>query len=115
MNTLPDSVIVAFKNIRMEPDSQEKYLSLLYLKIYRGHLQCCRRGFELRFNFNVNGIDSISDPLLYEYNLLTKQFDATKRIEMITSGIAEIWVEKNNRLLNDDQILQEIKLIRAFK
>src|SRR5690606_14399277 len=101
MNNFPDSVVKAFKAIRADRQNQEKYLTLVYLKIYRGHLQCCHQSYELRAKPNSIGIDSIADPLLFEYNLITKQFDDNKRIEMITSGIADTWVEKNKNLLSD--------------
>ncbi len=81
MNTFPDSVVKAFKALRLNRQKQEKYLTLLYLKIYRGHLQCCYQSFELRKKPNIIGIDSIADPLLFEYNLITKQFNSKSRIE----------------------------------
>lgn len=115
MNNFPDSVVKAFKAIRADRQNQEKYLTLIYLKIYRGHLQCCHQSYELRTKPNSIGIDSIADPLLFEYNLITKQFDNDKRIEMITSGIADTWVEKNKNLLSDDQIKKEYRLIKTIQ
>lgn len=115
MNTFPDSVVKAFKAIRIDRQNQEKYLTLLYLKIYRGHLQCCHQSYELRVKPNSIGIDSIADPLLFQYNLIIKQFDNNKSIEMITSNIADTWVEKNKNLLTYDQIKKEYKIIKTFQ
>lgn len=92
MNDFPDSIVKAFKELRLDLKNQEKYLTLIYLKVYRGHLQCCHQSYELRKKTNIKGIDSVADPLLFEYNFITKQFDNKRRIEMITSGIADIWV-----------------------
>ena len=114
-NYFPDSVVEAFKAIRADQQNQEKYLTLIYLKIYRGHLQCCHQSYELRAKPNSIGIDSISDPLLFEYNLITKLFDNNSRIEIITSGIADTWVERNKNLLSDDQIKKEYRLIKTIQ
>ncbi len=115
MNNFPDSVVKAFKAIRADRQNQEKYLTLIYLKIYRGHLQCCHQSYELRTKTNSMGIDSIADPLLFEYNLIIKQFDKDKRIEMINSSMADSWVEKNKYLLSDDQIKKEYRLIKSIQ
>jgi hypothetical protein len=115
MNTFPDSVVKAFKAIRTDRQNQERYLTLIYLKIYRGHLQCCHQSYELRAKPNGIGIDSIADPLLFEYNLITKQFDNNKGIEMINSAIADTWVERNKNLLSDNQIKKEYRLIKTIQ
>ena len=115
MNNFPDSVVKAFKAIRLDRHNQEKYLTLLYLKIYRGHLQCCHQSYEIRVKPYVVGIDSIADPLVFEFNLITKQFDNNKRIEMITSGLAHSWVESNKRLLKYDLIKKEYKTIKEIE
>ncbi len=112
--TFPDSVVMAFKSLRSDSINQEKYLTLLYLKIYRRHLQCCHQSYELREN-SAGGIDSIADPLLYEYNRITNFFDSNKSIERIGSGFAEAWVEKNKRLLSYDKIKQEYKTIKTIQ
>lgn len=116
MFNFPDSVVSAFKALRSDRKNQEKYLTLLYLKIYRGHLQCCHQSYEIRKTIRQDiGIDSISDPLLYEFNLITKQFDSRKRIEMISSGIADNWLTKNKQLLEYDKINSQYKLIRTIE
>jgi len=115
MNNFPDNVVRAFKALRFDRVNQEKYLTLVYLKIYRGHLQCCHQSYELRVNLNSIGIDSITDPLLFEYNLITNQFDNNKRIERISSGIADSWVNKNKKLLSYDKIEGEYKIIKTIQ
>ena len=112
--TFPDSVVTAFKFLRSDKPNQEKYLTLLYLKIYRGQLQCCHQSFELRRNL-TKGIDSILDPLLFEFNNITKFYNSNERIEMIGSGIGVVWVEKNNYLLSYDKIAQEYDTIKLIE
>lgn len=113
MSTFPDSIISAFKSLRTDRKNQEKYLTLLYLKIYRGHLQCCHQSYELRKNTS-KGIDSIADPLLYEFNLITKAYKSSNPIEIVGSSIAFFWVEKNKRLLSYDKIKREYDIIQTF-
>lgn len=115
MNSFPDSIIKAFKELRTDRENQEMYLTLIYLKIYRGHLQCCHQSYELRANPNPLGIDSITDPLLFEYNLITKQFDNDKPIELISSDIAYSWVDKNKRLLSFEHIKKEYTIIQTIR
>ncbi len=110
----PDSVVAAFKSLRADRSNMEKYLTLLYLKIYRGHLQCCHQSYELRKNVS-GGIDSLSDPLLYEYNFITRFYNSNKPIEMIGSGLADVWVEHNRRLLKDPQIKKEYDIIKTIQ
>ena len=78
-------------------------------------MQCCHQSYELRVKPFVLGIDSIADPLVFEFNLITKQFDNNKRIEMITSGLAHSWVESNKRLLKYDLIKKEYKTIKEIE
>ena len=119
MNNFPDSVVKAFKAIRSDRPNQEKYLTLLYLKILRGHLQCCHQTYELRKTsktmWNTKGIDSVADPLLYEYNFTIKMFDNNRRYEFIASSLAETWLEKNKQLLKYDKIKAEYKIIRTIE
>lgn len=115
INNIHDSIIVAFKALRSDTVNQELYLTLLFLKVYRGHMQCCHQGFELRKELNIIGIDSTTDPLVYEYNLITKFYDTTKRIEMVGSGIAYSWIEKHKNLLQDKRILKEFHAIKVIE
>jgi len=113
---VPDSVVNAFRSIRkISSPVAEEYLSLIFLKVYYSHLKCCHQSYELRTTIPGNGtIDSLSDPLLYEFNLITNYFDNSKRIEFIHSGMGHSWVEKNKRLLKNTKIretFEKIKLI----
>ncbi len=115
IHNFPDSIITAFKAIRFNKEEQEKYLTLLYLKIYTGHLICCHQSYELRKNPNAIGIDSLADPLLYEYNLITHQFNQNKRIEFVSSALAYSWIEKNNYLLSYEPIKKEYNKLKRIE
>ena len=113
---IPDSIVYSYKQLRIHGNNEYgKYLTLVFLKIYRTHLRCCRQGYELRNHISKKeNIDSLSDPLLYEFNLISKLFDNSQRIEFINSGIPHIWVEKNKKLLEYDRINKEYKEIEKI-
>jgi hypothetical protein len=104
LKDVPDSVVQAFKNLRVvDSASCGRYLTLIYLKLYLDHLRCCHQSYEVRNKFGPN-IDSVADPLLLEYVRLTKIYDINKPIEFISSGIGENWVLKNPWLMKDSLI-----------
>lgn len=105
LKNVPDSVIKAFKILRhTDTVSHKKYLTVIFLKLYLDHLRCCHQSYEMRGKMN-GSIDSVADPLLYEFNLATKMFDLNKYHEFISSGFAHTYVEKHKEFLN----LPEIK------
>jgi hypothetical protein len=107
--TPPGFVLEELKKLRqVDPDLAGKYLTLIFLKVYRSHLECCRTGYDLRsIGPDKVGIDSITDPLLYEFNSITRFFDPRKNIEFYNSGYAERSVERSPHLLNYDPIRKE--------
>ena len=102
----PIHLIKSVKLLQKEsPSSLERYLTLLYLKILKGHLHCCHQTFEIRSNvIDKVVIDSISDPILYQYNLITKQFST--ETEMISSGFVEKYIDNIPELLKYNKILE---------
>jgi hypothetical protein len=105
LTNIPDSVVYAFRNLNNK-EAKEKYLTLVFLKLYRAHMQCCHQLYDLRTKFS-NKIDSTTDPLLFEYNLATKQYNNNKPIEFIPSSIAKAWVDKNPYLFKYNKIKTE--------
>jgi len=104
LEKVPDSVVAAFKTLRFtNPTAHNKLLTLILLKLYLDHLRCCHQGYELRNNPS-GGIDSIADPLLYEFAISTKIVNVNERIEFLNSGIGESWLRKNPSLSSDLEI-----------
>jgi hypothetical protein len=113
--SVPDSVLVAFKALgNIDKTAEEKYLTLIFLKLYRAHMQCCHQSYELRKNSATN-IDSTTDALLYEYNLVTKQYSPDERIEFVSSHIAQSWVDSNKYLLKYNRIRIEYDKIKKIE
>jgi hypothetical protein len=115
LRNVPDSVVKAFKTIRTTNNAtHDKWLAVIFLKVYLDHLRCCHQGYELRTN-PANKVDSVEDPLLYEFVSSTKLFDLNKRIEFINSGTAESWVTETPSLLSEPEvktILAQIKPVQ---
>jgi hypothetical protein len=113
--SVPDSVLAAFKALgTINKADEEKYLTLIFLKLYRAHMQCCHQSYELRKKLATN-IDSVTDALLYEYNLVTKQYSLDEPIEFVPSHIVQSWVDSNKHLLKYNQIRMEYDKIKMIE
>lgn len=94
-----DSVLIAFKALAYrDEEAAKRYLTLIFLKLYRAHRQCCHQSYELREN-SIERIDSTKDPLLFEFNRVAKFYGNSERIKFVSSGISKAWVDRNRQLL----------------
>ena len=110
-----DSVLIAFKSLAYQNnEAAKKYLTLIFLKLYRAHMQCCHQSYELREG-SIEKIDSIKDPLLYVFNDITKLYDHSARIEFVSSAISKNLVDSNQQLLQYDKIKLEYRKIQKVE
>ena len=111
-NTSPDELPVVSNEIRtaiyQNEVRSEKYLTLIILKLYRAHLECCNQSYELRKGYKL---DSLDTPILFEFIKITKIYDLNNPIEFIPSSIAYNLVNKNKELLKYPPIKKEFDLI----
>ena len=106
-----DSVLRAIKILKTSsPKEFEKYLSLIFVKLYSAHLECCHQSYEIRQQPPV-GLDKERDPLVCEFNDLTEKFNDNKRIEFISSGIAYDYVYTHKYLMDFEPIKKHIEII----
>jgi hypothetical protein len=110
---IPESVVNSLKQMRIEPENQLNYLSIYFLKVYRGHITCCHQGFELRNYFDVKSvpIDSLKDPFLFEFNSLTNVFPRFQTTEFINSSLVYDYISKHRNLLKNNEIKREYELV----
>lgn len=107
----PDTVLRAIRIIKTsQPKEFEKYLTLIFVKLYSAHLECCHQSYEIRRQ-PTGGLDKEKDPLVYEFNELTKMFPKDKRIEMISSAIGYEYVKSHKYLLDFEPIERHIEII----
>ena len=112
LDRVPAEVVHAFEKLSIEdPSSCTKYLALVFIKLYRSHLECCNQSYDLRTKPSPS-IDKESDPLLFQFISLTKMFDASRSIEFISSGMPYEWIKTNPRLLKDHSIQHEVAIIK---
>jgi hypothetical protein len=110
-----DSVLDAFRSLAYQNnEAANKYLTLIFLKLYRSHMQCCHQSYELREG-SIEKIDSVKDPLLYEFNRVAKFYNDNERPEFISSGISKAYVDSNQYLLQYDKINLEYKKIQKVE
>ena len=117
-----DSILTkkALLKLRYEnEDSLKCYVTWFMLRKYRFHLECCNQGYNLRSDMGNSKIDSLSEPILYEFLLFSDSFEGnnvTKEMEFINSGIAMTYLEENLDLLDFDPIAREYdKLLKIFE
>ncbi len=106
-----DSVLSAIEIIKTsQPKEFEKYLTLIFVKLYSAHLECCHQSYEIRRQ-SPSGLDREKDPLICEFNDLTGQFADKKRIEFISSGIVYDYVNSHKYLLDFEPIKKHVEII----
>lgn len=115
LKNIPENIAYSIKRLRINGNEEYiKHLTLILVKLYKEHLKCCHQGYELRNKVSIVGIDSIADPLLFEFNLVSKIFDNKKPIEFINSAIAFSWVEQNKQLLDYKKLKSEYDKIKKI-
>lgn len=107
-----DTVLAAFKHLEhYDKKAYEKYLTLIFVKLYSAHLECCNQSYELRKQPPSEGIEASRDPVLYKFNKLTNKYDENSRIEFIPSFIGYDWVQSNPYLLDYEKIKKHVRII----
>lgn len=106
-----DPVLKAIETLKTsQPKEFEKYLTLIFVKLYSAHLECCHQSYEIRQQ-PPSGLDRVKDPLVCEFNDLTETFTDNKRIEFISSGIVYDYVTSHKYLLHFEPIKKHIEII----
>jgi hypothetical protein len=111
---LPDSVLSAMTLMKnTQPKEFEKYLTLIFIKLYSAHLECCQQSYEVRKQPAI-GLDSHKDPIVYEFNSLAKMYSARDRVDFISSDIGYDYVKSHKHLLDFEPIKQHVGIIEQI-
>jgi len=109
--------------ILKDTDTLEYYITLLMLKKYRFQMECCNQGYELRnlsLKSNTKGLDTLSNPVLYEFLKFSNSFDKKgytidslllKPIEFMNSSMILDWLDKKPKYLEYPRIKSEYEQI----
>lgn len=97
-------------------DTLRYYLSLILLKRYVFHVNCCFQSYEIRNQPIINklGLDTLNNPILYEFfrfaanDIYNYPVDSliSKPKEIIKSSIIITYINKNKKLLKNKEILK---------
>lgn len=110
-----DSILNAIKNLKIsQPKEFEKYLTLIFVKLYSAHLECCHQSYEIRRQLG-GGIDKEKDPLIYELNGLTKMYPEKKQIEFVPSHIVYDYIMTHKYLLDFEPIRKHVEIIEQVQ
>jgi hypothetical protein len=112
---VPDTVLQALRVVKKShPKEFEKYLTLIFIKLYSAHLECCHQSYEIRKLPLSGNLDKNRDPLIYEFNILANKYVEGKPIEFISSSIGYDYVKSNPHLLGFDLIKKQVEIIEQF-
>lgn len=101
-----------YETRQSDSSAYQRYITLIILKLYRSHLECCNQTYELRQDFKL---DSMQTPILFAFLDFTRLYDISRPIEFIPSSIAYKWVQERPTLLNYPPIQEEVEKIKKRK
>lgn len=113
-NSMTKASLLTLRNNNL--DTLKYYLSLILLKRYTFHVDCCGQSYEVRNlpNNNKLGLDTTNNPILYEFfrfsvdDIYNCSIDTliNKPREIITSSIIIRYIKKNKKILKNKKMLE---------
>lgn len=94
--------------------SHEKYLTLIFTKLYAEHLQCCNQSYIIA-HFSNNQFNFDKPSMVNEFAQMSGYLDKDNLPEIWTSGIVEKWLSENPRLLKYEPIGKYNQFIKAIQ
>jgi hypothetical protein len=113
LDSIPENIIKEFRELRtIDKNAHEKYVTLIFTKLYTEHLQCCHKSYIIE-NFPADKSEYDFDKLtmVNEFAFMSNYLDDEKLPEIWTSGIIEKWLTENPDFLYFEQFLKYNKLI----
>jgi acyl carrier protein len=115
--TLPeitDTIYRAFEIAKsVNYNAYEECITLIFIKLYRAHLECCHQSYEVRKQ-RPDKLNKLRDPLVYEFLNFSKGYQEGKRLEFISSSIGYTYVKQNPHLLENNQIKEQYDIIKKI-
>ena len=114
--TINKSIYNSFRQLKKTDSIEyEKHLTLVFIKLYHSHVECCHQSYELRKQPPSTIIKENRDTLLFLFNEMTNQFKAKKPIEFVSSSIAYDWAKSKSKFYNDPIIKGYLSKIDSIK
>ncbi|WP_442266654.1 hypothetical protein ACSIGC_02870 [Tenacibaculum sp. ZS6-P6] len=115
LDSIPKNIIKRFRELRtIDKNAHEKYVTLLFTKLYAEHLQCCHQSYVIE-NFPADKSEYDFDKLtmVNEFAFMSNYLDDEKLPEIWTSGIIEKWLTENPELLEFEPIEKYNQFIKT--
>ncbi|WP_167342078.1 hypothetical protein [Nonlabens sp. SY33080] len=106
LDSIPENIIKGFRELRtIDKSAHEKYLTLIFTKLYAEHLQCCHQSYIIEhFPADKTEYDFDKLTMVNEFAFMSNYLDNEKLPEIWTSGIIEKWLAENPELLEFEPI-----------
>ena len=116
LDSIPTDIIKTFTQLRtIDKDSHEKYVSLIFTKLYAEHLKCCHQSYIIaEFRNTGTKIDLDKPSMVNEFAFMSGYLDKDNLPEIWTSGIIEKWLAENPRLMEYEPIAEHYQLIKSI-
>jgi len=115
LDSIPENIIKGFKELRtIDKNAHEKYVTLIFTKLYAEHLQCCHQSYIIeQFPIEKSEYDFDKLTMVNEFAFMSSYLDKDDLPEVWTSGIIEKWLTENPRLLKYEPIGKYGQLIKT--
>ncbi len=104
LDSIPIDIIKEFEKLRtIDKNAHEKYVTLIFTKLYAEHLRCCHQGYIIASRFK-NDFDKDKVSMVNEFAFISNYVNYEKLPEAWSSGIFEKWLTENPKLLEFEPI-----------
>ncbi|KAA2217214.1 hypothetical protein [Maribacter flavus] len=104
LDSIPEYIVEGFRKLRtIDKNAHEKYVTLIFTKLYAEHLQCCHQGYIIASRLK-NDFDKDKVSMVNEFAFMSNYVDYEKLPEAWSSGIIEKWLAENPKLLEFEPI-----------
>ena len=106
LDSISEKIVKGFRELRtIDKNAHEKYVTLIFTKLYAEHLQCCHQSYIIEhFPADKSEYDFDKLTMVNEFAFMSKYLDKEKLPEIWTSGIIEKWLVENPKLLEFEPI-----------
>ena len=115
LDSIPDNIVKGFRELRtIDEDAHEKYVTLIFTKLYAEHLQCCHQSYVIEhFPADKSEYDFDKLTMVNEFAFMSNYLDDEKLPEIWTSGVIERWLTENPELLKFEPIGKYDQIIKV--
>ena len=114
LDSIPENIIKEFRELRtIDKNAHEKYVTLIFTKLYAQHLQCCLQGYIIASRFK-NDFDKDKLSMVNEFAFISNYVNYENLPESWSTGIIEKWLNENPRFLEFEPIRKHKQMIDSI-